>query len=597
MNDLMEIEAFAAENPAAEAKVAAAEAKVAAAEAKVAAAEGKVAAAKEEVAAAEAKVTAAEEKVAAAEEKVAAAEGGVNGDKYAKMMLDSAMEGLANANSYAKGAIDGLNGAIDGLNGAIEGLNGARKYLNATLEAAASFLGASARPPLHPHSQRRGNAFHQYSTDRNRSNKGTPNASPSQYGGETVMELKEMGKFQSFVVEHGMASVLSESQQKLLDAMESEKEVVAYLTHVFEDIVVRHNLCVVNSENFKWIQTSERTNAYNQKPDLFFCHESIYSKRGRKNVGEPSHWVLRDCINVTLEAKMKIDNSSFGQILNYGSHICHPQSNDRRDSPPVAVKLILFDKNEFWLIDMERGVATQVVTCKWTDEGSTSLFTKFFLPPQLPWIKLMISACQHFDIVVEEDSFLGHGTFGRVFIVHRATDTSKNWPLALKLMLTSGSNTRLNQLKTEHRELVRIKGICPNHVMGVEGDLFIYSDLGGCLLLSNVGAKITSDLYNQVITSLAYLHQNKIVHGDARIDNAVSVGGNILWIDLRNEGLNGSSAYKDDMFNLVWSLVQGRTIPDSIEEKLDCYDTTPESVTAIIDAYRHFFYQSIGMTA
>jgi hypothetical protein len=65
---------------------------------------------------------------------------------------------------------------------------------------------------------------------------------------------------------------------------------------------------------------------------------------------------------MTCEAKQKIiDNVGFGQIINYGRHICR---NGYRvgDDGPEQRRLMLFDKKEFWLVIVTRGCASSVTT-------------------------------------------------------------------------------------------------------------------------------------------------------------------------------------------------------------------------------------------
>jgi hypothetical protein len=56
---------------------------------------------------------------------------------------------------------------------------------------------------------------------------------------------------------------------------------------------------------------------------------------------------------MTVEAKQTIDNEGFGQIINYGSHICCHGYGVGDDGPDIT-KLMLVDKKVFWLITVIR---------------------------------------------------------------------------------------------------------------------------------------------------------------------------------------------------------------------------------------------------
>jgi hypothetical protein len=567
----------------------------------VAAAENEVAAAKMEVAAAENEVAAAKMEVAAAKMEVAAVE-----SKVTRLRNENLAESNY-PNDYDRRmfefALRGLDAAITVLDAALIGLKSSQEYLAHKRTVAISLEVASSRPPLHPTSQNRYQERTLSTSNRSSIERATPYLSPSQFGHEELERLKASGKFERFKGRNSQKAVLSIEQQQQLDETRSEQSVVAYLTPCFEEIIGKHNLCVVNSEMHPWLQTSDHSTKFRQKPDLFFSHRAFFSSRpppdlrgdqmsekcgGLRQYGVLSHWVLRENISVVGEARIKINTSAFGEVLNYGCHLCW-QSRDIRDSPPVEGKLILFDKSEFWLVKMEKGIVTHVTISSWTDEGSRTHLENF-LPPPNEWIELLNGACDYFDLVIDNDSFLGHGSFGRVFQVHRKDDTSKSKPLALKLVLTRGNMGVLWQLLRERDSLKNAKLKCPNYVIGVEGDYFSPSQIGGCLLLSCVGNKVNPDLYFRAITSLAFLHQNDVVHGDARLDNVVSYRGDLLWIDFRAD-IKDSTDLRlkvKDMRTLIGSLLYPYRMSEMIEFRVDTYDTTPKSVTAIIDAYREY---------
>ena len=409
------------------------------------------------------------------------------------------------------------------------------------------------------------------------------------------------GKMKAFKHKPGQAAVLTEDQLHTLESCTSEQEVVAFLTSPFESIFGEMNLCVVNSEEYAWLETC-RDPRYNQKPDLVFCHRAIYTPRdpprikGKKvanmrrendKFGVLTDWVLRDCIGATGEAKLKIDNKAFGEVINYGAHLC---MNSGRDSPPNEVRLVLFDKVEFWLVEIVKGFVSGVTTCGWTVEGSKTLLSSFpFSSPE--WMKLLDAACDHSDLVVQADAFLGNGAFGRVFRVHRNNeDCAHRKALALKLVLPGDNQANIVDLDYERQSLNEARGECQDNVMGVEDDAFSDPKIGrsSILLLSSVGAKVEPSCYERAITSLAKLHEKKILHGDPRLANLVSSGRKLLWIDFRSAKLRTDSpfGFVKDMKTLIESLLGHKSMPESLRDKVTKYNGKLDGAVAIIKAYR-----------
>lgn len=70
-------------------------------------------------------------------------------------------------------------------------------------------------------------------------------------------------------MEHaGQESVLSAEQAEELKALKTEHLIVSYLTPRFEE--------VFKDMDYRWIVT-DGDSRYNQKPDLFLCHDAVYT--------------------------------------------------------------------------------------------------------------------------------------------------------------------------------------------------------------------------------------------------------------------------------------------------------------------------------
>ena len=367
----------------------------------VATVEKEVAAAEKEVAAAEKEVAAAEKKVAAAEKDILAAE--QRGDAFGKKMAITYWEASSKC-----------------LSASFEGLIGAQKYLTAARTAAGFILVERHRPSLQSNTRTEQLSIHQkldalLSWQNQHNGRATPEKTPASLGEREKERLLKAGRMKAFEDKPGQAAVLTEGELRELDSCTSEHQVVAFLTSPFEKIFGEKSLCVVNSEEYTWLETSGDPR-YNQKPDLMFCHRAIYTphdppqikderaenmRRENDKFGVLTNWVLRDCISATGEAKLKIDNEAFGEVINYGAHLCWDSG---RDSAPDEARLVLFDKSEFWLVEIVRGYVFRVTTCGWTVEGSRTLLSSFpFSSPE--WMELLDAACDHSHLVVEANAF------------------------------------------------------------------------------------------------------------------------------------------------------------------------------------------------
>jgi hypothetical protein len=214
----------------------------------------------------------------------------------------------------------------------------------------------------------------------------------SQVGQEAINDLAVPNEV--FPPVDGAPSVLNQGQREILDTFKLEKYVVEYLTPHFERIfaVANANLVVVNSENYKWIDT-DRDQENFQNPDLLICRKALYTASpttvdGTHRFGGLSNWILRDCIGAIMEAKLSFAGnltSAVGQIVNYGALLVH-NCNKRK-----VVKGVLFDKNKFYCAYMNYGKLSRLVECKWTDAGSET-FLRESLYRRSSWMKLLDAA-------------------------------------------------------------------------------------------------------------------------------------------------------------------------------------------------------------
>jgi len=398
-------------------------------------------------------------------------------------------------------------------------------------------LEQSGRPPFYPEIQCQSHNIEMILQTLRKSDAATPQYSAAFVGNREKDRLISDGNFHIFEEKQGSASVLTAEQVDLLSRTENEHQVVAYMTPFLEDIVKDTVSCsVFNSEEYKWIQTSNSTNIYNEKPDLIISHpafinsklpfncndEKLQQMRSNSDLkyGVLSQWKLRDFIGLTCEAKQGIDNGAFGEVINYGAHICFGAHR------ATMTRLLLFDKQSFWLVESVRGIVASVTTSQWLDHGSKDLLRNFVRKPALP--KLLNDACGHFNLTVASDSFLGAGAFGYVFCAQR-----QDRLFALKIVL----KPNVQRLQTEKSKIIRAMNTCPDEVIGLEEEGFQIFEDGAALLMSTVGRPFTELDPQSIVQSLQRLHDHGIVHGDARLENVVCVDGKPRWIDFADSDL------------------------------------------------------------
>ena len=365
----------------------------------------------------------------------------------------------------------------------------------------------------------------------------TPQITPASHGRHESQRLEREGKLKTFTSIQGESSILSPDEVIEFSKLQTEHQMVAFITPHLEMIFRQNNessTVVVNSEEYKWLRTSDDTN-FNQKPDLFVCHKAIYEARAPFNTGDNTlkkmrrstdvfgvlaNWKLRRFLHVVCEAKQGIGYSGLGETINYGAHLCFEEDG------PVTVRLVLFDPKEFWLIECVKGVATSIEKCCWSQCGSFSLFRNFALRD--PLIEALDDACKEFKLTVDENSFLGQGAFGVVFRVQNR----KGKYLAMKIVSDEGDHVK--HLKMQAEITINAKEKCPDYIVGIESNgILHYENKAGVLLQSDVGDHYSTLSGKQIIQALAALHSENILHGDCRVENIVNLSGKARWIDMR----------------------------------------------------------------
>mmetsp|Transcript_51793 Transcript_51793/g.78637 ORF Transcript_51793/g.78637 Transcript_51793/m.78637 type:complete len:506 (+) Transcript_51793:115-1632(+) len=367
----------------------------------------------------------------------------------------------------------------------------------------------------------------------------TPQYSPALIGMREKERLSFENRFLAFEERVGEESILSVKESADLSLMKNEHQLVAFITPHLEKVFcdLDFECCVYNSEEQTWIEAGAETTVYNLKPDLIVCHPAIITEKRAfssqdevlKNLrqkhsykyGVLSKWKLRDAIGLTCEANMSINNQAFGEVINYASHLCFGKHGS------IATRLILFDKTQCWLVESVKGSVSNVTTFNWLDQGSVALLRGFVRQNKM--IRVLEEACTHFSLTLENDSFLGAGAFGHVF---RATRSLDKKTVALKIVLESSeSKEQTARLEIERYTMKHAYELCPEFVMKIEEDGFTTLQSGAALILSDVGEHYSSINPQKIVDSLKRLHNQGILHGDARLENVVCVNGEPVWID------------------------------------------------------------------
>jgi hypothetical protein len=206
----------------------------------------------------------------------------------------------------------------------------------------------------------------------------------------------------------------------------------------------------------------------------------------------------------------------------------------------VALKLkgILFDVEEFWMIRSSGNTIVDVVKCKWSQSGSKQRLLEF-LHVVDPWLEAVTVLCEKLDVTIvdlsaseqEQSAFLGAGANGRVFKL------TSGEVLKVVVGRKSGDVEKEYQLMLQYQKRNNIHSLVFPVVENSFHSGFVGTVVYAGYLLAEEGNKIGLPLSNALKTDLAVslhgLHSHNVIHGDPRIDNALTLGGVLKWIDFR----------------------------------------------------------------
>jgi len=375
-----------------------------------------------------------------------------------------------------------------------------------------------------------------------------------------------------------------------------------YLQRLFRD----DNVLLVNSEENKWIVTLFEHPDNFMKPDFFLIRKGLQADRpetGSKalrnlrklaensdvpySFGVLSDWRIRDCIVAIIEFKMKLTEEDFGKLMCYLQHL------SRNDDESTYYGMVC-DNTDVWLVSCSRGEATFRIDTKWTTPGSAQCIRNFF--KRNNWCKLLDKCLADFKVTLSEsNSFLGCGSFGRVFSVI-TEDGSQH---ALKIVY-SKEDKALTGVQSEVAALRSIKSI-GGHTVTVRNEPVYWMDpatrkiSGIGYMMAEVGTAIQSEkkfrgelvLMEEVFRELCHLHTLRRYHGDPRLPNIIRYNGNLLWIDFMRANIEVTNDFdfqeivKHDVNTLLQSIFGQTHNSNEILSALNSYATAPSEATIV----------------
>jgi hypothetical protein len=452
---------------------------------------------------------------------------------------------------------------------------------------------------------------------------------PTALGVSTMTALRKLRAVVDFKCDEDGESVLNEHEWKLLDACESEVEVVKFLTPVLfrlrfvngaSDDVCRSVL--VNCENIVWLDNlnTPLRPIMRLKPDLFVAPRvCVEEHKGTHRQGSGECFIFgrladrrlqRDgCVRELYEAKHgTIKHSDFGELVMYHRLI------------PGECRGCLFNRSEFWLFASFDGHPLRLVKSKWTMPGSASLLCRFFdddappPPPFIPVLRQLLSNLGVRPIAVGSTgtAYLGGGGSGRVFAVEPVSqsETAPHKLMALKVVHADGSQWWIN-LRSEFEGMRAAAERGAPVVPVVADSLRLVHVSGGGFLFARCGVlfNATSSLSacTAAFEALAALHKCGIFHGDARLPNLLLLDGKAAWIDIAaamSQGVDSDTLaayFFSDAKALAQSVllalgVDAGHLPSTVSCALDNYDFSTMArvrllATAVWEAAKPFATQ------
>ena len=277
----------------------------------------------------------------------------------------------------------------------------------------------------------------------------------------------------------------------------------------------------------------------------------------------------------------KLRDADVGQVKTYAGLQARLVTN------PAFHRLALFDREKFILFLSKGGEFVSATECGWSTPGSKQLMQEFFDVPS-PLVKALKASCEALFVTpcapqVNSPCILGAGGNGVVFRVTPAgaadrtctcgstrSETAVMQSKALKVVV--GDSRTVLRLHIEW-ETARNARRVSNRVVTV-GAIFT-GDGFGAYVMDEVGTAVETSSVEQkqaLFTGLHGLHILGVVHGDARVQNAISLPDGIMWIDFDKAFISRevSELIKNDFCVLFESVFQYKPTTAQVDAYMQC---------------------------
>lgn len=360
-----------------------------------------------------------------------------------------------------------------------------------------------------------------------------------------------------------LPAIMTKDDMRAMQLLNNEYESNCYVQCKLITVFGEIELSVVNSERVDWLPTLSGVKNFNRKPDMIICNPCFYEATAPPSDNDGilavKHQLLGDgallygikagrpelFLNDISILEGKYDaygNDDVGQVKTYAGLQARELGN------PAFHRIALFDRKKFVLFLSRGGEFVRATECDWDAPGSKELMQEFFNAPST-LVKALKASCAGLSVTpcvpeVNSPCILGAGGSGVVFRVtckpadpaadatgrlgSTRSETAALQTKALKVVVDKDPYELLREWETAKRA-----GLISDRVVAV-GEFFNGDDFGA-YLMDEVGTTVDTSLIENkrgLFAALLDLHINRVVHGDARIQNAISAAdGSIKWID------------------------------------------------------------------
>jgi hypothetical protein len=334
---------------------------------------------------------------------------------------------------------------------------------------------------------------------------------------------------------------------------------------------------------YKWLRAPSQAPECEMRPALFVAYDALVERRDPyKNAPEcPTSrqfgifpcWDCRASIWCIIDAKWDLDLTALGEKVKY-LEFCGGANCRLWDGETPTLKLILFDAKEFWMIEGKSINITKLTKCPWDQPGSLTAFRNFVKTPD-PWMDsvdylLQNLALQLKTVAINESQILGAGASGRAFWLedgrvlkvavgpdHDAASLKGEYNILHELQRNVKTRDFIIPIVEATYQHFNIEGVSfSGYVLLYKGEKITSS----CPRLTHHQVtdnnSTPSELMIKLVTFLHQLHQTGHAHGDPRIDNILSLDGELKFIDMIQTRLFSIPVKVDD-FTLLFNSLTG----------------------------------------